>query len=84
MLEQFRCQHARARRFRPDRGEMALARAFRTDQRYDAIRPIRPAVDQAQRGGVRRATQKILARKTFGMIKREHELTRTERTTHVA
>ena len=84
MLEQFRRQHARPRRFRPDRGEMALARAFRPDQRDDPIRPIRPALDQRQRGRVRGPAQEILAREAFGMIEREHELTRTDRTIQIA
>ena len=65
---------ARARDLGPDRGEMALAGALRPDQQHHAVRPVRPALDQGERGFVGRAGEKILAREALGMIERERQL----------
>ncbi len=58
---------------------MSLAGALRANQCHDPVRPIRPALDQRQGGRVRGTGQKILARETFGVIKRKHELARRDK-----
>ena len=69
---------ARSRRPRPDRREMGFSGALRSDQ-GDGIRgPVRPALDQAERGFVARSGEKIIARVAFSVIERERELTRAK------
>src|SRR5262252_8430024 len=66
-----------ARDLGPDRGEMALARAFGADQRDCWRRPVRPAVDQRERARIRGTGEKILAAEAFVEAEREGELARS-------
>jgi hypothetical protein len=52
---------ARSRCPRPDRREMRFSGALRSDQ-GERSRPVRPALDQAERGFVARSGEKIIAR----------------------
>src|SRR5262249_6511313 len=76
-LECARRDEPRARRLRPDRGEVALAGAFRPREHHRAMWPARPRIDKCKRDRVRRSAQEILARKTFRMRERQCELTRS-------
>src|SRR5262249_51843657 len=78
-LERARGQEPRSGALRPDRRQMALARALRADHRQHAVRPVRPALDERERCGVRRAGEKVLAGKAFLMGKSERELARSGR-----
>ena len=76
-VEYARRDEPRACRLRPDRGEVALAGAFRPREHHRAMWPARPRIDKCKRHRVRRPAQEILARKTFGVRERECELTRS-------
>src|SRR5262249_56665128 len=67
-------QESRAGALGPDRREMALARARRTDEGEEAVGPIRPALEHRKRRRIRRPGQKILASKAFTVSKRKCEL----------
>ncbi len=56
---------------------MALARAFRPDQRERPVRPIGPALDQAKRSLVRNAAEKVIAGEALRVRKSQRKLTRS-------
>src|SRR5215470_16694712 len=68
--------------FGPDRGEVALAGAFFAGKQHDAVGPVRPALDQRERGFIGRSLEEVVTRQAFRVRQRKCELSRLNATCH--
>ena len=66
----------------PDRREVAFARAFRSDQGHDPVRPVGLTVDQPQRRGVRWPAEEVVAGVALRMIEVQGELPKASSIIH--
>ena len=73
-VEAVRSKHLGARHRLPHSDEVGLAARFRSDQQLDAVRPIRPGIDQADGGAIAVAHEKVFGAERRAVWQIEDEL----------